>query len=280
MEYLQSILAVPSLILDVSSMDTSSTGSNTTSGEPSRIVLDIFSSTVVPDWAKLFVLGAVVELCRRSFYSFWTYLLIVPWVTVTFDEEDIAFWKARTAEVTTSDFGLKSSLSFRSHRRRGGGDTEDEPISYIPGVEEEHSIWYKYHCIKISRKCNPEMSYGRPHETMQLRLVRFRLIHEILDTILNEAKQLYKHAKVNTISVYTTTLRDEWVHVTSQPRRPLSTIILDSQVKENLLDDAKEFLGSRQWYVDRGIPFRRGYLLESAPPTYVASLRQRGNETV
>lgn len=91
MEYLQSILAVPSLILDVSSMDTSSTGSNTTSGEPSRIVLDIFSSTVVPDWAKLFVLGAVVELCRRSFYSFWTYLLIVPWVTVTFDEEDIAF---------------------------------------------------------------------------------------------------------------------------------------------------------------------------------------------
>lgn len=131
--------------------------------------------------------------------------------------------KARTAEVTTSDFGLKSSLSFRSHRRRGGGDTEDEPISYIPGVEEEHSIWYKYHCIKISRKCNPEMSYGRPHETMQLRLVRFRLMwvdqhslvmahrililsHEILDTILNEAKQLYKHAKVNTISVYTTTL--------------------------------------------------------------------------
>lgn len=58
---------------------------------------------------------------------------------------------------------------------------------------------------------------------MQLRLVRFRLMwvdqhslvmahrililsHEILDTILNEAKQLYKHAKVNTISVYTTTL--------------------------------------------------------------------------
>lgn len=97
MEYLQSILAVPHL--DVNSiMNTSSTGSNTSlspaytiSGDLSQIALDLFSSTAIPDWAKLFLLGAVVELCRRSFYSLWTYILDVPWITVTFDDEDIAF---------------------------------------------------------------------------------------------------------------------------------------------------------------------------------------------
>jgi len=36
-------------------------------------------------------------------------------------------------------------------------------------------------------------------------------------------------------------------------------------VKELLLDDARDFLDSKQWYADRGIPFRRGYLLYGAP---------------
>ena len=100
MEYLQSALAVPTLITEANSTNISSTTSNissprsptfSTSEDFSQIALNLFSSTAVPDWAKLFLLGAVVELCRRSFYSLWTYLLDVPWITVTFDDEDIAF---------------------------------------------------------------------------------------------------------------------------------------------------------------------------------------------
>ena len=32
-------------------------------------------------------------------------------------------------------------------------------------------------------------------------------------------------------------------------------------MKELLLEDANDFLTSREWYSERGIPFRRGYLL-------------------
>lgn len=51
--------------------------------------------------------------------------------------------------------------------------------------------------------------------------------------------------------------------MTTRPKRPLSSIILDPGIKETLLDDARDFLDSRKWYTDRGIPFRRGYLLVS-----------------
>lgn len=37
--------------------------------------------------------------------------------------------------------------------------------------------------------------------------------------------------------------------------------MLDPGIKDLLIDDAKDFLESKQWYADRGIPFRRGYLL-------------------
>ena len=37
--------------------------------------------------------------------------------------------------------------------------------------------------------------------------------------------------------------------------------MLDSGVKERLQGDLEEFLHSHKWYTDRGIPYRRGYLL-------------------
>ena len=49
--------------------------------------------------------------------------------------------------------------------------------------------------------------------------------------------------------------------MTNRPKRPLSSIILDPGVKEMLIRDARDFLNSWRWYAERGIPFRRGYLL-------------------
>ena len=34
---------------------------------------------------------------------------------------------------------------------------------------------------------------------------------------------------------------------------------------EALLEDAREFLASEAWYTERGIPYRRGYLLHGVP---------------
>ena len=55
-----------------------------------------------------------------------------------------------------------------------------------------------------------------------------------------------------------------WQHLSSRPKRPLRSIVLDPGLKDLLLEDAKDFLDSKSWYADRGIPFRRGYLLVSA----------------
>jgi mitochondrial chaperone BCS1 len=55
--------------------------------------------------------------------------------------------------------------------------------------------------------------------------------------------------------------QNEWRHVASRPKRPLCSIVLDPGIKDLLIDDAREFLESKTWYNERGIPFRRGYLL-------------------
>jgi chaperone BCS1 len=52
-----------------------------------------------------------------------------------------------------------------------------------------------------------------------------------------------------------------------QPRlkRPISSVVLAPEIAENIEDDVKSFLDRRQWYADRGIPYRRGYLLHGPP---------------
>jgi len=72
-------------------------------------------------------------------------------------------------------------------------------------------------------------------------------------------------AKEELISIYSSNTKNEWRLITSRPKRPLSSIILDVGIKERILDDAKDFLNSKRWYTERGIPFRRGYLLYGAP---------------
>lgn len=42
-------------------------------------------------------------------------------------------------------------------------------------------------------------------------------------------------------------------------------MVLDGGIKESLVTDVKDFLASSSWYYDRGIPYRRGYLLHGPP---------------
>ena len=56
---------------------------------------------------------------------------------------------------------------------------------------------------------------------------------------------------------------NSWRHIASRQKRPLNSIILDPGIKDLLINDARDFLGSKSWYAARGIPFRRGYLLVS-----------------
>lgn len=41
----------------------------------------------------------------------------------------------------------------------------------------------------------------------------------------------------------------------------MNSIVLEPGIKDMLIGDARDFLNSKSWYAERGIPFRRGYLL-------------------
>lgn len=58
----------------------------------------------------------------------------------------------------------------------------------------------------------------------------------------------------------------EWIEF-GRPRRKrrLSSVILEKDISERIFCDLSEFIDSSSWYQDRGIPYRRGYLLYGPP---------------
>ncbi len=68
--------------------------------------------------------------------------------------------------------------------------------------------------------------------------------------------------------------RNVWNRVASRPSRPIETVVLDREQKSRLLADINEYLHPKTaiWYANRGIPYRRGYLLAGPPGTGKSSL--------
>ncbi|CAI6090615.1 unnamed protein product [Clonostachys chloroleuca] len=65
-----------------------------------------------------------------------------------------------------------------------------------------------------------------------------------------------------------------WRKLKDKDARPLSTVILDHERKQQFLSDMQGFLSeeTRLWYTQRALPYRRGYLLYGPPGTGKSSL--------
>lgn len=60
---------------------------------------------------------------------------------------------------------------------------------------------------------------------------------------------------------------DYWEALGEVTSRTLASVLADDDRIERLAADMRRFLGARDWYAERGIPWRRGYLLYGPPGT-------------
>lgn len=87
----------------------------------------------------------------------------------------------------------------------------------------------------------------------------------IFHAILQDAYQLATTQEVGKTIIYTN-WGAEWRQF-GQPRvkRSLDSVVLDINLADRIVRDVQEWIASSTWYRDRGIPYRRGYLLHGPP---------------
>ncbi len=86
----------------------------------------------------------------------------------------------------------------------------------------------------------------------------------IFKDLLTEGRK-YNQEQMRAGTTVMTSRMGGWRTSGQKRKRPLESVILDDGVVDELVTDIHRFFKSKRWYVNRGIPHRRGYLLHGPP---------------
>lgn len=138
-------------------------------------------------------------------------------------------------------------------------------FDFVPSIGR-HYFQYRGRWIRVERSREQQqmdIHMGIPFETVTLTTIGTD--KSIYQTILEESRSLALQRHIGKTVMYTA-MGHEWREFGHpRKRRPLSSVVLDNGQAERVLSDIRDFVASEKWYEDRGIPFRRGYLLHGPP---------------
>jgi len=214
--------------------------------------------------------SSAVGLVLAGVRSVWEYIKESFIVSVEVQNSDHCYewvleWLSERPEMRNSRrLSVETSYS---------GNQEGKPIANLVPSMGHHWMRYQNHLvyIKRNRETTFDMASGRMFESLTIAVRARQGGHQILRDLINEALRKGISKDMGKTVVYVNKY-GEWNKFGVRSKRPWDSVILPVGVKESLLEDAKVFLSGNAWYRDRGIPYRRGYLLHGIPGSGKSSL--------
>ncbi|KAK7429288.1 Complex III assembly protein translocase and chaperone [Neonectria magnoliae] len=234
----------------------------------------LFDNPLFAGGIGLASLGAVAAFARKGAIATLGAARRRLLVNVEISKQDPAYpWVLAWLSQPRENLGFITSRLTRIHNlsvitttasRTGANGPAHAHFFLQPGYGR-HIVKFGSTYIAVNREKHntANMNTGEPHEIVQLTTLWAH--RHVFEDVFSEAHRLAAKANEGKTVVYSARGMD-WVPL-GDPRkkRPLASVILDEGVKEAVVDDVKDFMERQQWYVDRGIPYRRGYLLFGPP---------------
>lgn len=235
--------------------------------------------------AFLMVVGGAAALLRNTPGKIWEWIKRRAFLEFEIPMKDESFlwfndWlAAQSYSKTWARF-----LTVRTVRKRGDGFNDwDQPtsqsqedknrkptfiLSPAPGV---HWLWWNGYFMVIQRE-RKEPTPGSAmtgssttiveRESFKISVMTWR--RDVIFHLLEAAREHSEPPEDDRLRIYYSRY-SEWNNEVKRRPRPTSSVIMPEGILENLIDDVKHFINSEKWYVERGIPYRRGYLLHGPP---------------
>lgn len=165
------------------------------------------------------------------------------------------------------DFDLPPPLPVLTSSRK-----KQNPQRYEPSLGQTQYFWFNNRLFRWHRQ-NESQNHRYPR--IEGRLYCLSRTTAPIKALIDEASEHYHKKRACNTAIRRPAPRMQryqgmnvWKTVAMRPSRPLHTVVLGDEQKEQLLSDIDEYLQphTRQWYAVRGIPYRRGYVSFSCPP--------------
>ncbi|CAE6362641.1 unnamed protein product [Rhizoctonia solani] len=137
---------------------------------------------------------------------------------------------------------------------------------YLPSHDTRHWMLHGLQLIQVKRsRMSVGDNYGSGYNIEKITLTLFTFSRTALQDLIEKAAHEHRARDLAEIQIHIGDQYGNWRRLSSKPHRDFGSVVLEPDVKRRLLEDTNEFLGNERWYADRGIPYRRGYLLYGTP---------------
>lgn len=210
------------------------------------------------------------------------YPWLLQWMTA-FHRAQLAGSELSTGISPSVKGGVLSSLVNRFNPRLhhlqvrtfqpSNGPSNAAHFSFVPG-HGKHILRYGSSFILVDRQREKSINVGTAEPFETITLTTLYAHRDVFERIFADAHQLFQQMQEGKTLIYNS-MGPEWQQFGEPKRkRPLESVVLERGVKERIVEDVQAFLTARTWYLDRGIPYRRGYLLYGPPGTGKSSFIQ------
>ncbi|OQD61250.1 hypothetical protein PENPOL_c018G04655 [Penicillium polonicum] len=208
-----------------------------------------------------------------------SYPWFLHWMTL-YQQSQLNAGKAAANSSTYMDRFLQKltpgmrHLSIQTQKVEHSNGAIHTHFSLIPGPGK-HVLRYKNAFVFVNRmreSKSRDIQTGKPWETITLTTLYSQ--RHIFEDLFTEAHAYAAKGHEGKTTIYNS-WGTEWKPFGNPRRkRPLESVVLHEGVKERVVADVEDFISSSSWYHDRGIPYRRGYLLYGPPGTGKSSFIQ------
>lgn len=224
----------------------------------------------------LMLSGATLAVLRHIPGKIWAWLKDRTLTEIDIPDREAAFewldkWLAAHAYSQRRARRLTVRVQHSDFRQRAADPEGDHrPRLLFAPAPGEHWLWYRGRLVILNRqRADAEKNTeGRTslsiRETFNIKI--FSRNRHLAWQLLEDAREHAIPRGDRRLTIYHVTYAS-WSEQLERLPRPPESVVLREGLMEDLIADARRFLDSRSWYVQRGIPYRRGYLLHGPPGT-------------
>jgi chaperone BCS1 len=222
----------------------------------------------------LMIGGALFAYCRELPIALWDRLKRQWLIEIDVLDRDQAFeWIDRwLAEHAYSKDRVRNltvkTLNLDYRERHADPSIDPRPRILFSPAPGQHLLFYRGRLVILNRqRPEPNDKAGQPitvRESFSIQI--FSRNRDLARQLLEDARDVALPVSDNRVGIFRASYAS-WHEQMKRLPRPPESVILPQGLMESLIGDVREFLTRRTWYHERGIPYRRGFLLYGPPGT-------------